>query len=351
MPITPQDYNGDAILGEQLSKLMEKEIRDRLKGDVPETLAHALCVMAAEIDALKAALAERNLGDRTADSVDAQELKVGGVNALPSDGDSSDTTVAFSQASSRGTVAADFASGSKLSTLFGKIRKWFADLKDVAFSGSYTDLSDKPSIPDVSGKLNINGDNATAAGSSAIVDKISYNHIPTINENSKILQKNVEGWSQVDLIDYLGYLTTEKHFPIMESVSTTVGKTVASGEENAITLGNVNFPTRRTRYAIAIVTVQFKVDSNYGQIDLSQVSREAEFSLEDTGSVYPVPMAIVKNFNDLNSCVTFQMSLAPAYYPSTLEADVYNLNAPIGVSLRASVRITTLGTGQLHVAE
>ena len=343
MPITPSDYNDDAIKGQQLSKLMGKEILDRLKGDVPETLAHALCVMAAEIDALKAALAERNIGDRTADSVDAQSLKVGGVDVT----DASNHTATFTQASSRTNIT----TGEKLSAMFGKVMKWFADLKDVAFSGSYTDLSDKPSIPDVSGKLNINGDNATAAGSSAIVDKISYNHIPTINENSKILQKNVEGWSQVDLIDYLGYLTTEKHFPIMESVSTTVGKTVASGEENAITLGSVNFPTRRTRYAIAIVTVKFNVDSNYGQIDLSQVSREAKFSLEDAGSDYDEPMVLIENSNDLKSCLTFQMSLVPAYYPSSLEANVYFLNAPIGVSLRASVRITTLGTGQLHVAE
>lgn len=31
-------------------------------------------------------------------------------------------------------------------SVFGKIRKWFADLKSVAFSGSYNDLSNKPNI-------------------------------------------------------------------------------------------------------------------------------------------------------------------------------------------------------------
>jgi hypothetical protein len=34
-----------------------------------------------------------------------------------------------------------------LSVIFGKIAKWFADLKSVAFSGSYNDLSNKPTIP------------------------------------------------------------------------------------------------------------------------------------------------------------------------------------------------------------
>lgn len=176
MPITPQDYNGDAILGEQLSKLMEKEIRDRLKGHVPETLAHALCVMAAEIDALKAARAASNLGDRTADSLDAQELKVGGVNALPIDGDSSDTTVAFSQASSRGTVAADFASGSMLSTLFGKIRKWFADLKALAFKDKASLASDVNGTLPVpnggTGKASVTANNfLVGAGTNALIEK------------------------------------------------------------------------------------------------------------------------------------------------------------------------------------
>ena len=38
----------------------------------------------------------------------------------------------------------NIVSGETLSTLFGKIKKFFADLKTVAFTGSYTDLSNKP---------------------------------------------------------------------------------------------------------------------------------------------------------------------------------------------------------------
>lgn len=54
-----------------------------------------------------------------------------------------DQTPTFSQASSRTNIV----SGEKISTIFGKLMKWFADLKTVAFSGSYTDLSNKPTIP------------------------------------------------------------------------------------------------------------------------------------------------------------------------------------------------------------
>ena len=62
---------------------------------------------------------------------------------LSPSGNGSDVTAAFSAASSR----ANITTGEKLSVIFGKIAKWFADLKTVAFSGSYNDLSDKPTIP------------------------------------------------------------------------------------------------------------------------------------------------------------------------------------------------------------
>lgn len=38
------------------------------------------------------------------------------------------------------------SSGDNLNTLFGKIRKWFSDLKPVSFTGKYTDLTGTPSV-------------------------------------------------------------------------------------------------------------------------------------------------------------------------------------------------------------
>lgn len=87
----------------------------------------------------------------------------------------------FTEASTR----ANIASGESFTTILGKIKKFFTDLKTVAFTGSYNDLSNKPTIPaaqvnsdwnansgvaqilnkptipDVSGKLNRNGDTIT----------------------------------------------------------------------------------------------------------------------------------------------------------------------------------------------
>ena len=50
---------------------------------------------------------------------------------------------AFTEASTR----ANIASGDSLATIWGKIKKFFTDLKTVAFTGSYNDLTDKPSVP------------------------------------------------------------------------------------------------------------------------------------------------------------------------------------------------------------
>lgn len=54
-----------------------------------------------------------------------------------------DNTATFDEAPDRENIN----TGEKHSTIFGKIKKWLHDLKDVAFSGSYNDLEDKPEIP------------------------------------------------------------------------------------------------------------------------------------------------------------------------------------------------------------
>lgn len=51
-----------------------------------------------------------------------------------------DQTPSFTQAGTRENIS----SGEKLSTIFGKIMKFFSDLKTVAFTGSYADLLNKP---------------------------------------------------------------------------------------------------------------------------------------------------------------------------------------------------------------
>lgn len=106
----------------------------------------------------------------------------------------------FSQASTRTNIA----SGESLSSLFGKIKKWFADLKTVAFSGSYNDLSDQPTIPTVNnGTLTIqkNGTNVktfTANQNSNTTANITCANKPNIlNGNTGTIAVPAQSFKEV----------------------------------------------------------------------------------------------------------------------------------------------------------
>lgn len=87
-------------------------------------------------------------------------------------------TPTFSQASTRDNLV----SGEKLSVLFGKIMKFFADLKTVAFSGAYSDLSGLPTIPTVNNAtltIQKNGTNVQTFTANASSNKTANITVPT----------------------------------------------------------------------------------------------------------------------------------------------------------------------------
>lgn len=97
---------------------------------------------------------------------------------MEADGNAGNATVTFSQASTRTNIL----SGEPLKTIMGKIMKWFADLKAVAFSGSYNDLSNKPVIPTVNNaKLTIqkNGANVQTFSANQSSDATANIIVPT----------------------------------------------------------------------------------------------------------------------------------------------------------------------------
>lgn len=85
---------------------------------------------------------------------------------LGSTGDGSNLTSKFSQASSR----TNLSSGEKDSVSKGKIMKFFADLKAVAFSGSYNDLANKPSIPSGAAASQAVANNCTTTAAGSVLD-------------------------------------------------------------------------------------------------------------------------------------------------------------------------------------
>lgn len=94
-------------------------------------------------------------------------------------GTASDMVTSFTQSASRTNIT----SGEKLSTSFGKIMKFFTDLKAVAFSGSYNDLSNKPTIPSgAAANYPVANNDTTNNAGYLVTAQVAYQHGKEIDQ-------------------------------------------------------------------------------------------------------------------------------------------------------------------------
>ena len=121
--------------------------------------------------------------EESGEAVEAINQAIG--NKLDKAGDSKDNTVTFTQESERSNIT----SNEKHSTIFGKIAKWFSDLKTVAFSGSYNDLSNKPNIPTKVSELQNDSGYATDKELKKTTELVAINK-QTLGYGKKNLLKN-----------------------------------------------------------------------------------------------------------------------------------------------------------------
>ena len=94
-------------------------------------------------------------------SAPVTDVTVNGTSVVNAQGVAEVTAVQDNPTFTEASTRANIASGESFATILGKIKKFFTDLKAVAFSGSYNDLSDKPTIPDISTKVSKSGDTMT----------------------------------------------------------------------------------------------------------------------------------------------------------------------------------------------
>lgn len=134
--------------------------------------------------------------------VDLTPENIGAVAS--SNGDASNTKVTFTQSTAR----VNLASGETLKTAFGKLSKWFVDLKAVAFSGSYNDLSNKPTTLKNPKSLTIqqNGGNQTEYdGSTALTVNITKAGIGLGNVENKSSETIRSELTSSNVTTALGY--------------------------------------------------------------------------------------------------------------------------------------------------
>ncbi len=112
-----------------------------------------------------------------------------------------DLILTFTEALSRDNIVSD----EKLPILFGKIKKWFADLKPIAFSGNYNDLTDKPATVTVDAGLSATSVNPVQnkAVYSALGGKAALSHTHNIPHTATyVVGSSVSGYTEND-VDYL----------------------------------------------------------------------------------------------------------------------------------------------------
>lgn len=113
-----------------------------------------------------------------------------------------DSTIPFSQSSSRENIS----TSDNVKGLFGKIAKWFADLKTVAFSGSYNDLSNKPTIPSKTSQLT---NDSNFLNKSDVIDSLRTVKASTTASKPAGSLAVKELSSQVDAIPRITFSTSE----------------------------------------------------------------------------------------------------------------------------------------------
>lgn len=135
----------------QATAYADKKVAD-LIGGAPESLdtlkevADAIKENESVMDALDAAVGKKANQSELDTHVDNSTIHITSQErekwngSVSKTGDASNTTVTFTE-----STRVKPTSGEKLSTIVGKIVKWLADLKTVAFSGSYNDLNNIPS--------------------------------------------------------------------------------------------------------------------------------------------------------------------------------------------------------------
>ena len=93
-------------------------------------------------------------------------LKLEQIESSGGTGDINNAKVTFTEAEERTNIE----SQETLAIMFGKIKKWFTDLKTVAFTGSYNDLSNKPTIPKKTSELTNDSNFLTAIPDEYVTD-------------------------------------------------------------------------------------------------------------------------------------------------------------------------------------
>lgn len=234
------------------------------------------------VESVKDNLTNGYISERFGEAVWASGASQDLSSYLQKNGDGKDVTVTYTESSSLSNIT----SGEKLSTMFGKIKKWFTNLKTVAFTGSYNDLIDKPEIS-TSGTLDTNNSSSLnvptspeSFGSNIDLHKISktgsYNDLnnkPTIPTKSSDLTN--DAFVRYDSANQ--NLSNEQKLNARNNIG--AGTSNFDGNYNSLT----NKPNIPSEYILPVATSTVLGGVKVG--DNINIDSDGTISVSDTGKV------------------------------------------------------------------
>lgn len=187
--------------------------------------------------------------DVDGNSTDLYAPTGGGGSYTEGDGiDITSNTISVDTAFTEASTRANINSGDTFSTILGKIKKFFTDLKTVAFSGSYNDLSDKPTIPDISTKVSKSGD--TMSGQLVIRSSgaevglgVDYNHSYTNSRRAGIdVGNNIPNGTSGSTYGAIALYGTGSNYTILTADNSTGNRNLYLPDKNGAlaTMDDVN---------------------------------------------------------------------------------------------------------------
>ena len=177
-------------------------------------------------------------------------LKLEQIEASGGTGDINNAQVTFTEAEERTNIE----SKETMSTLFGKIKKWFTDLKTVAFTGSYTDLSNKPDIPTKTSELSNDSGFLTSVPSEYVTDTeldgkgyALASDIPTktseLTNDSNFLTSIPEEYVTDTELEEKGFAKTSEIPSTLPNPNKLTFTGAVSGEYDGSSAKTINIPT------------------------------------------------------------------------------------------------------------
>lgn len=226
-----------------------------------------------------------------------------------------DDNPTFSEASTR----ANIDSGDSFATILGKIKKFFTDLKTVAFTGSYSDLSNQPTIPSVSANPSI----TTATLSGIEIDGTAY----AVQGGSANVQSD---WNETDTTAD-DYIKNKPTIPTVTADGAKQGVIVDSGKyrANLVKYSQLSYLCGQHAYSgdVSDRTYEIILDQgerlcviipweDYVKSDWNATSGKAEILNKPT-----IPAAVAVKGNAESSYRTGNVNLTPANIGAVADSD------------------------------